>query len=119
MNVSELRNFVFEKKHHAYRKTLPDDLAEQYSLKSYSVRERMVKRFEYLCENETPIILDGERIVFTRTVENIPDILTEDEWKKIKKTHFVHERGYLSNYSPDYESVIKNGISSLYGKDAG
>ena len=72
--------------------------------------ERMTYRFEEMCKAETPVILDGEKIVFIRTVKNIPDIFSEDEWKEIKEKHHIHELGYLSNLSPNYERVIKNGL---------
>lgn len=86
--------------------------------------ERMAFRFESLCKTETPVILDGEMISFIRTVENIPDIFSEEEWKQIKKDHYIHELGYMSNLSPDYEGVIADGLlkrresADNYGKRA-
>ena len=48
-------------------------------------------------EAQSPHILPGQKIVLMRTVPDLPDVLTEDEWNEIKKTAHVHERGYISN----------------------
>ena len=113
----KLYDYVLNKEHHKFRKNV-----ELVFDKGASDIERMTYRFEELCRAEEPIILDGEQICFIRTVKNIPDIYTEDEWAKIKSEHFVHELGYMSNLSPDYENVIKSGLFALrenadeYGK---
>lgn len=109
-NVTLLRAFIKDKKHHAFRKHVPETLAEEYSRLGLDPKERMTRRFEYLSSLETPVILDGERIVFLRTVENIPDCFTEAEWTEIKKNHFVHELGYISNVLPDYETILRDGL---------
>lgn len=57
-----------------------------------------------------PVLLDNEKICFMRTIENIPDCFTEAEWMQIKEKHFIHELGYMSNLSPDYEGAIKVGL---------
>jgi formate C-acetyltransferase len=108
--LQELRNFIKSKKHHVYRKHVPETLAEEYSRLGLDPKERMTRRFEYLSSIETPVILDGEQIVFLRTVENIPDCFTEAEWKEIRAHHFIHELGYISNVLPDYETVIREGL---------
>jgi len=113
----KLYDYVLNKEHHKFRKNV-----ELVFDKGTSDIERMTYRFEALCRAEEPVILDGEQICFIRTVKNIPDIYTEDEWAKIKSEHFVHELGYMSNLSPDYENVIKSGLLALretadeYGK---
>ena len=74
----------------------------------------MTRRFEMLSELETPVLLPDEKICFMRTVKKIPDCFTEDEWVEIKQKHFIHELGYMSNLSPDYERVIGVGLQALY-----
>ena len=70
----------------------------------------MTDRFEKLCSLETPHFLPEEKICFLRTIKNIPDCFTEDEWAELKDKYFIHELGYLSNLSPDYEDIIKCGL---------
>ena len=44
-----------------------------------------------LLRAEEPIILEGERIVATRTITRIPSVFTEAEWAEIKAAHTLHE----------------------------
>lgn len=108
--MNHLLSYILEKKHHALRKSLDWKIAEEYESRGLSPRERMTDRFERLCAAQTPVILPGEQICFVRTTTNIPDAFTDREWEKLRQDHFVHELGYLSNLSPDYESTIREGL---------
>ena len=116
MNRS-LYEYILNKKHHQYRKEIEISFD-----KNMSPIERMTYRFETISKAETPVILENEQICFLRTIKNIPDIFTEDEWKEIKSKHYIHELGYLSNLSPDYENAISSGLLKMrenadeYGK---
>lgn len=101
----QVYDFISSKKHHKYRKEIKISFDE-----SMSPVERMTFRFETLAAAETPVLIDGEKICFLRTVKNIPDCFSEEEWDKIKSKHYIHELGYMSNLSPDYEGVIKTGL---------
>ena len=111
-----LYDFILNRRHHELRKSHPefDNLAENFKKEGLSDIERMTRRFEMLMGAETPHILPDEQICFMRTVTKIPDIYTENEWAEIKKEHYVHELGYLSNLSPNYEDVIKTGLLARY-----
>lgn len=100
-----LKDYILKKEHHKFRKEIT--LGFNPAL---SPAERMCYRFEELCKAETPVILPDEKICFMRTVKNIPDIFSESEWENIKKEHFIHELGYMSNLSPDYVGIIKDGL---------
>ncbi len=121
---SELYDFIINKQHHVYRHTVDWKLGEEYSASGLTPIERMADRFERLCREEKAVILDGEQIVFLRTVANIPDVFTEAEWADIKSRHYIHELGYLSNLSPNYYSTIATGLlekrktADEYGKRA-
>ena len=120
--MEQLREYIRSKRHHSHRRHVDDDLAAMYSAQGLCDKERMTRRFEYLSSLETPVILEGEQIVFLRTVENIPDCFTESEWEARRKEHFIHELGYISNVLPDYETVLREGLLShrervdVYGK---
>ena len=115
--TDRLYNFVLHKEHHKYRTHA--DISIDHSA---SPIERMTDRFEQMCALQTPVILPDEQIVLIRTTENLPEIMTEQEWAEIKKTHFRHELGYMSNLSPDYGRIISTGLSECaktadeYGK---
>lgn len=110
--MSDLRQFIAERKHRAHRIHVDRDFAAEFSALGLEPRERMTRRFEALTAMETPVILPGEQIVFLRTVENIPDCFTKAEWHDLKK-NYIHELGYLSNVSPDYETVLREGMLAL------
>ena len=119
-----LYDYVVAKKHHVFRRDHPElkGLAERFALEQLSPLERMTQRFELLIKLETPVLLEGERICFMRTVKQIPDCFTKDEWEQIRKNHFIHELGYFSNLSPNYQKAIDRGLLALresadsYGK---
>lgn len=116
--------FILNREHHSFRHKVNWDLANEYSAKKLSPIERMADRFERLCDEEKPIISDGEQIVFIRTVENLPEIFTEDEMTEIRSKHYIHENGFLSNIAPNYYDTISKGLlekrktADEYGKRA-
>ncbi len=111
--MKDLLHYIIAKKHHQFRKTVDWNLAEEYSAKGMTPVERMTDRFERLVAAEAPVILPNEQICFIRTVSNIPDCFTEKEWEDIKSKHYIHELGYMSNLSPDYERVIAKGLLEI------
>lgn len=111
--MKDLLHYIVAKKHHRFRKTVDWNLAEEYCAKGLTPIERMTDRFERLAVAETPVILPDEQICFMRTVANIPDCFTEQEWSEIKSKYYIHELGYISNLSPDYGMVISKGLLEL------
>lgn len=109
-----LYQMIRNRNHHTCRQAPVAPLAEEYARAALSPIERMTRRFETLCGMEKPVILDpGEMIVFVRTVPNLPDIFTEEEWSERRANHHIHENGYLSNLSPDYAAVIAKGLDAV------
>lgn len=110
-----LYNFIVNKQHHQYRRDFPqyENLAEEFKKNNFSPKERMTRRFELFSSLETPVLLEGEKICFLRTVKYLPDCFTDDEWEEIKSKHYIHEMGYMSNLCPDYEYVIKVGLLEI------
>ena len=74
----ELYNFIVNKNHHIYRKDFPeyDNIAEEFEKEDLCAKERMTRRFELFSKLETPVLLDGEKICFIRTVKKLPDCFT-------------------------------------------
>ncbi len=108
-----LYDFITNKKHHQFRSECSINFAKDFSENNVSPIERMTKRFETLSKMEIPVILKEEKICFLRTIKNIPDCFTEEEWSEIKREHYIHELGYLSNLSPNYEKAIQKGLLAL------
>ena len=110
MDSSLYKYYVIDRAHHGNRIRCHEALGEQYRALELSDVERMTRRFEYLTSLEVPHIHPHEQIAMVRTVANLPDVYTEEEWTDIKKEHYVHELGYVSNLSPNYEDVIAHGL---------
>ncbi|MBQ4137593.1 MAG: pyruvate formate-lyase, partial [Clostridia bacterium] len=110
-----LFEYIVNKKHHQFRVDNTCDLASEYKARGLSPIERMADRFERLMHLQTPHILPEEKITFMRTTTCIPDCFTEDEWAEIKKEHYIHELGYISNLNVNFEKVIKDGLLAFKG----
>ena len=124
LNGTELYNTIITKAHHKYRHAVDWNLSEEYSKRGLSPVERMADRFERMVNEEKAVILPDEKIVFMRTVSNLPAIFTDSEWDDIKSKHYIHELGFMSNLSPNYYDTIKVGLlekrkgADEYGKRA-
>ena len=86
------------------------DLNEKFKAEGVPAVERSARMLAALLDAETPIIIEGETIVATRTITRIPSIFTDQEWEEIRSKHTLHERGTVSNLSPDYEGIIADGL---------
>ncbi|MBQ1225447.1 MAG: pyruvate formate-lyase, partial [Alistipes sp.] len=109
-----MRSFIRAEKHHQFRRT-PEELGlanlnEKFQSEGVPAVERSARMLKALLEAECPIIIEGERIVATRTITSIPSIFTDAEWAEIRSKHTLHERGTVSNLSPDYEGIIADGL---------
>jgi len=105
--------YIIDRAHRGLRFRTERDLGAEYSSLGLSGEERMTRRFELLSSLETPHIHSEEKIVLMRTVANLPDVYTEDEWNEIKKSHYIHELGYVSNLSPNYATAISKGLIAV------
>lgn len=64
-------------------------------------------------EGENPVFLDGERIAFTRTVRQIPDLHTDAEMdaRRAAGTAFG-EKGVVFNLTADFGPAIRDGLGA-------
>jgi pyruvate-formate lyase len=112
--IERLRENVLQKKHHQYRQSIDKSILDAFteSLKDQKLTdiERAKKRLTWVLENEIPVILPDEKIVFLKTIPRVPEIFTEKEWKEIKQKHYVHELGRVCNISSNYEYTIAVGL---------
>ena len=112
--IESLKDFIWNRRHHSYRRT-PEELGlsalcEQYSKDNIIPVKRSASMLRALLEAEKPVILEGEKIVATRTITSIPSVFTEQEWEAIRAKHTLHERGTISNISPDYDGILRDGL---------
>lgn len=114
--IKNLREYLLDKTHHQFRRT-PGELgienvSEEFKAAGLSPVKRSAACLSVMLEKEQPVILPGERIVFTRTITQVPEVFTPEEWNEIKRAHYLHEKGYVCNISPDYASTIRDGFDA-------
>jgi len=105
---------VFSKKHHQFRQNINEEtlnnFTESMKVQGLNDMQRARKRLSWVMENEKPVILQNEKIVFTRTVPKIPAVFTKEEWAGIRKNHYIHESGQVCNISSNYGYTIGVGL---------
>ncbi len=113
-HIQELLNFyIYEKKHHTYRRQDIEDLdvlADGFEKNKIPDYERAAKRLKYVLERETPVVFLHDRIAMLRTVPALPEIFTQKESDRIRDHHYIHEQGKICNINPDYLSLINVGF---------
>lgn len=114
--IEALKEYILDKKHHQYRRNSREvgisDISQSFTKDNVDAVSRSALCFSTLLDKEIPVILPGEKIVFTRTISDIPEIYTAEEWEEIKKSHYIHERGTVCNISPDYATTIETGLGA-------
>lgn len=115
--IKALKKYIVDDKlHHAFRRDGKsaglDMLAEDFRAAGLPAQARAGKTLAAFLAAETPVILPNEKIVFTRTIRDIPEYFTPAEWEEIKKTRFIHEKGEVFNLSADFERVLNEGLDS-------
>ena len=114
--IENLRGYILRKEHHVLRRTPArlglDNLNIGFAAAGMPPVRRSAEMLAALMRAEEPVILPGEKIVFTRTVTEVPEIFTPQEWDGIKASHYIHERGTVCNISPDYETTIRLGLDA-------
>lgn len=77
---------------------------------SKSMLERTTRRLELFLAMERPVWMQYARIQGLRTIVAFPPVLPDEELDELKKSHWVHEKGKVSNIANDYATVLKEGL---------
>ena len=104
--------FIVRKEHHRYRQKSIDPyiLTEDFFRRGLSDIERAAERLQWVLEHENPIVFPDEKITMIRTMVNLPEIFTLDEFNAIwKNKHAIHENGKISNVNPRYSLLLDTG----------
>jgi len=106
--------FIRDKKHHSFRKASGDPyvLARAFAQGNVPDVDRAAARLLHVLAQEKPVIFEGERIALLRTVPAIPELFTQEELAELKKTHWIHERGDISNICVDYTKLLNAGFDA-------
>ncbi|MBE7015260.1 MAG: pyruvate formate-lyase [Ruminococcaceae bacterium] len=107
-------DMIKSREHRKLRRDLTEaeraEVLSKINDRSLSYMERATVRLEMFLDMEKPVLLEDTRIQGMRTIIDFPDIYAEGEMEEIKKTHWVHERGKVTNLAWDYYTVLKEGL---------
>lgn len=107
-------DYITSRKHRSFRRELTkaelDNILPSIYDKNLSYMQRNTLRLKLFLEHETPVILPDTKIHGLRTIVDFPDIYAPGEMDEIKKTHFVHEKGKVTNLSWDVLTVLSEGL---------
>ncbi len=71
-------------------------------------RARLTRR---MCEAERVVIEPEERIVFTRTLRDIPDVYTTSDLAALTEGRTLHEGGVINNVCADWAMALGQGLA--------
>lgn len=108
--IAQLRQFVTGRRHHLWRRRIDWRLAEAFAASGASPLERVSAALEAVLAAETPVFVPGERIAFTRTVANLPELYTKMEWQAMRAARSFAEKGVVFNLCCDFGSTIACGL---------
>lgn len=109
--LDEMRERVRAREHvYLRQKSSPDVLAqcEEQQL-SWMRRTSLLTRMQ--CEAEKPVIRDGEKIVFMRTLPTVPAYDSPEKWAARFEDGHAHELGPISNVCADWGLVLSQGLA--------
>jgi pyruvate-formate lyase len=92
------------------RTTPTPELLEEFTQQNMNWLQRSACLTRRMCESEVPIIEPDERIVFTRTIPDVPGLWSHEEWEEITKTKTLHELGPINNICADWGMVLDQGL---------
>lgn len=125
--IKKLKEYLENREHRVHRRKLTEEelavILPQIRNQRLSYMERHTLRLKLFLELEQPILLPYTEVYGLRTIEYFPDIYSEEELNEIKKTHYVHEKGKVTNLSWAVETVLTEGLEGrrdrlLKGKKA-
>ncbi len=112
--VRRYREWIDAREHRKTRRELTNEeivgICKQIRDPQKSYIERVTRRLELFLETEIPIWMEYAQIQCLRTIIDFPDIYMQGEMEEIKKTHYVHEKGKVTNIACDYGTVLSEGL---------
>jgi pyruvate-formate lyase len=105
-----MRARVRAKEQHSLRTTPAPDLISECQKENLTWTQRSARLTRRMCEAEIPVILPDERILFTRTIVEIPPLFSPTEYEQITHGYTLHELGPISNICADWGRVLEDGL---------
>jgi len=106
----EMRERVRRGDHRQWRQERSPDLLAECDGLGLTWAQRAARLTSRMCEAEIPVVLPDERIVFTRTLPDVPPIYTGEEWDRLTADRTLHELGPISNICANWGMVLATGL---------
>ena len=118
--IQGLLDFTFDRRQDALRRDADwSGLLERFVAEGTDDETRARVGLEEMlrAEGENPAFLEGERIAFTRTVRQIPELHTASEMdaRRAAGTAFG-EKGVVFNVTADFARTIRDGLGARLGE---
>jgi formate C-acetyltransferase len=108
--LDALKLSVRNREQKRFRTSPVPDLVTECDAEGLLWPARATRLARRMCEAEQPVVLDNERIVFTRTVPTVPPIYSPGAWVAATAGRTLHELGPISNICADWGMVLSQGL---------
>lgn len=112
--IEKLKAYLENREHRKYRRDLTEEelaqILPQIRNQNLTYMQRHTLRLRLFLELETPVLLPYTHVYGLRTIKYFPDIYSEEELAEIKKEHYVHEKGKVTNLAWAAEAVLTEGL---------
>ncbi len=89
-----------------YRQAKSPQLVEECDAEGLSWSARRARLTKRMCEAERAVIEPDERIVFTRTLRDIPEVFSSAQCAALTEGWTLHEGGNVNNVCADWGLAI-------------
>ena len=112
--IKRAKQYLEDRKHRQYRRELTqeelDAILPVIYDRNMSYQKRHTLRLCLFLEHETPVLLPDVHVQGLRTLVSFPDIFAPGELDEIRQTHYVHEKGKVTNLTWDVLTVLQDGL---------
>ncbi len=108
--LETMRHSVRNGDHRVRRCRAQVDLLAECERQDLSWIRRSARLTRRMCEAEQVVIGPDERIVFTRTIQQVPALYSPSDWKALTAGRKLHELGPISNICADWGMILSQGL---------
>lgn len=110
--LAAMKRRMLSREHHRLRTSPAPDVLSECDAQGLSWMQRAALLTRRMCEAEarSPVIVPDERIVFTRTVKQVPPIYSARQVRQLTAGRTLHELGPISNICADWGMVLAHGL---------
>src|SRR5512137_2864589 len=105
-----MRQHIRDGEQKRWRQSRSPDVLTECERENLSWMRRTARLTRRICEAQDVVIGTDERIVFTRTVERVPPIGREGEWRKTVPAGTLAHTAPINNICPDWGLLLSEGL---------